>query len=157
MVKPRSRTELVINSLIALPVVSSQQWRTPENSSRILMSLKSRHSGGQEKVLISLLETSVASSAIAENILDCLTSAMVLSKLSLLSRGFYHSIDTGNSNSRSGFHTLSINQNFSASVNEQMTQYTVPISISKQSSFRQTGSFESSDAMRHHSDRVVHD
>ena len=35
MVKPRSRTELVINSLIALPVVSSQQWCTPENPSRI--------------------------------------------------------------------------------------------------------------------------
>ena len=105
---------------------------------------------------MSLLETSVASSAMAENILDCLTSAMVLSKLSLLSRGF---IDAGNSNSRSGFQKLSINQNFSASVNAQMTLYTVPISFSKQSSFRQTGSFESSDAiiaMRRH-DRVVHD
>ena len=37
IVKPRSRTELVINSLIALPVVSSQQRRTPEKSSRIFI------------------------------------------------------------------------------------------------------------------------
>ena len=83
--------------------------------------------------MFSLLETSAASSAIIENILVCLTSAMVLLKLSLLSRGFFRR----NSNSRSGFQTLSINQNFSASVKEDITRNTVPISISEQSSFRQ--------------------
>ena len=49
------------------------------------------------------------------------------------------SFDAGNSNNRSGFQTLSIDQNFSASVNEAMTLYTVPISNGEQSSFRQTG------------------
>ena len=51
-----------------------------------------------------------------------------------------------------------INLNFSASVNEAMTLYTVPISNGERSSFRQTGSqLGSSDAMTRHSDRVVHD
>ena len=147
----RSRTVLVINSLIALPVFllnNGVHQKTPPKYSS-----KSRHSEGQEKVLISLLETSLASSAIAENILDCLTSAMVLSKLSLLSRGFYR---------HRGLEEQiwlpdAFNKPKLFCVNEQMNLYTVPISISKQSSFRQTGSFESSGAMRRHTDRVVHD
>ena len=63
------------------------------------------------------------------------------------------SFDAENSNSRSGFQTLAIKRNFSASVNEAMTLYTVPISNGEQSSFRQGGSrsLESSDAMTRHS------
>ena len=38
-----------------------------------------------------------------------------------------------------------------------MTLYTVPISNGERSSFRETGSLESSDTMKRHSDRVVHD
>ena len=108
----------------------------------------------EDKRRFSLLETSAASSAITENILVCLTSVMFCRNFRCFPEV---SFDAGNSNSRSGFQTLSINQNFSASVNEGMTLYTVPISISKQSSCRQTGSFESSDAMTRHPDRVVHD
>lgn len=60
--------------------------------------------------------------------------------------------DVGNSNSRSGFQTLSLNRNFSASVKKAMTLYTVQISNSEQ-----TGSLESSEAMTCHSGWVVHD
>ena len=149
-VKPRSRNELVIKCLIAFPIVSPLQWwRKPEISSR-RRTEKDRE--GQRR--FSLLKTSSSAITEFENILVCLTSEMFCRTYLCFPDV---SFDAGNSNGRSGFQTLSMNQNFFASVNEAMTLYTVSISVSEQSSFRLTGSLESSDAMTRHSDRVVHD
>ena len=100
------------------------------------------------------VETSAASSAITENILVCLTSAMFCR----IFRCFPEvSFDAENSNSRSGLKlTLSMIRSSSTLVNETMTLYTVPISISEQSSFRQAGSLESTDALTRHSSPLVH-
>ena len=69
------------------------------------------------------------------NILVCLTSWWSVQTFSLLS------FDAGNSNCRSGFQTLSVHQNVSASENEAMTLYVTQIDTSLRSTC--------------HSDRVV--
>ena len=106
-------------------------------------SLTSRHSRGQEKVFFVGNVRCLA--AITENVLvNCFSTAMFC-------RNFPEvSFEAGNSNSRSGFQTLSINQTFSASVNEALTLYTVPISISEQSVNNHDASLRSS------SSRPVH-
>ena len=113
-------------------------------------SLKSRHSGGQEKVFcVKNVRRLVSYNWKHSGLFNLRNSAMVLSKLSLLSRGFFRR----NSNSRFDFQMLSINQNFSASVRGYHSKHgTAIIFVSTN-----TDSFESSDAMARHSDRLVHD
>ena len=134
MVNPRSRTELVIILLDPLRYQLFLLNNGGNQKTPLEYSLKSRHSGGQEKVFfVRNVRCLVSHNWKHSGFFNFRNSAMVLSKLSLLSRGFFRR----NSNSRSGFQTLSINQNFSASVNKDITRNTVPISISERSSFRQ--------------------
>ena len=128
---PWSRTELVIKLLDPLRYQLFLLNNGGNQKTPLKYSLKSRHSGGQERVFFVRNVCYLISHH--SGLFNFRNSAMVLWKLLLLSKGFFRR----NSNSRSGFQTLSINQNFSVSVNEDITRNTVPISISEQSSFRQ--------------------
>lgn len=134
MVNPGSRTELVIKLLDPLRYQLFLLTNGGNQKTPLDYSSKSRHSGGQEKVFfVRNVRCLVNHNWKHSGLFNFRNSAMVLSKLSLLSRDFFR----WNPNSSSGFQTLSINQNFSASVNEDITRNTLPISISEQSSFRQ--------------------